>query len=462
MSSALARMAKKKTPTTTPAKTTKSKAKKTTTKKSSPKKLNSNGKVTNTTGVTPEGRDAFLDHITSKLQVQVLDEEDLSGPVARIPFTSPMMTWATTGGVKLGQTVRWFGEEGSGKSITNLGLIHSAQHFPEVLEQQFERRIKILEMRPQSTSLARVKLKKDYKKLAARHPEPLSVLLIDAEGRFEAQLAQEMGITVSKDTCYPVFENIIETVIEMTKEAFKQRAYDIVILDSAAACDSVEKMGKEPGEYDRAANARAWSSRFNRITRASRLYGGTFVVVDQVRTQGGGGGGMGGGALQKQTIPPNIRILKHQSSLSAEYDMGKKLYIDKHGHLTDDYEKASDDFPHLGTKGKEPHGLEMRCKIIKNSTGRPYRSARTRFKFPAVNKHNELVQETGFDEPFELFESALEFGMLEQSGSYYYRLDEKGKRTKHKAMQGDANVHVKIAEDEEWAEAIRLKLVSMT
>ena len=38
---------------------------------------------------------------------------------------------------------------------------------------------------------------------------------------------------------------------------------------------------------------------------------------------------------------------------------GKYLYLDKHGVLTDDYKKASNDIVSLGTDGKEPHGIEM-------------------------------------------------------------------------------------------------------
>lgn len=419
-------------------------------------------------GITPEARTQFLDYLVNKLEVQTLDEEELVGPQARVPFISPMTTWATTGGVKLKQTCRWYGIEGSGKSLTNLGLIHEAQRFPEVLYEMYERNSKLLEMR-QGTKIARLKLKRDYAILSDRHPDPLSVLLIDAEGRFEPELAMQMGIKIGKDSCYPIFENIIEVVCEIAKEAFKQRAYDIVILDSAAACDSIEKAGKEPGEYDRGANARAWSARFNRVTRAARLNSGTFMIVDQVRTAGveGGRPSLGGGAMGNQgpkVIPPNIRIIKHQASLAIEFDQGKKLYLDSKANLTDDYEKASDDYPHLGTKGKEPHGLEMRCKVMKNSTGRPYRNARMRFKFPAVNRDGELIQETGFDIPFELFESALEYGMItktSQKSSHYQRLDY-DKKPVGKTMHGASQVHAAIAEDEEWADEIRLRLMAMT
>jgi RecA/RadA recombinase len=420
-------------------------------------------------GVTPDAREQFLDMLVNKLEVQTMDEEELTGPQARIPFLSPMLTWATTGGVKIGQVCRWYGTEGSGKSLTNLGLLYMAQRFPEVLFNQYERKMKVLEQR-QGMKMVRMKAKRDYAIMSARHPEPLSALIIDAEGRFEPELARQLGVKVSKDTCYPVFENIIEVVCDIAKGAFKDKAYDIVILDSAAACESIEKAGLESGAYERGADPRAWA-RIKGVTRAARRVNGTFIIVDQVRTQGIGGGGLGSGAMHRGPSlgPPNVRVIKHQASLAVEFNEGKKLYLDSNRQLTDEYEKASNDFPHLGAKGNEPHGLEMRCKVVKNSTGRPYRSARMRFHFEAADRHGEVVQGTGFDEPFELFETALEFGMLDNpgNGAHYYRLDEDGNRfpknqTKGKAMHGLAKVRAAILDDEEWAESIRQRLVAMT
>jgi RecA/RadA recombinase len=404
--------------------------------------------------VSPEERARVLNHLINEIEVEAPDDDELRGPSIRIPFLSPMLTWATTGGVKIGQTCRWWGPEGSGKSLTNLGLIYCAQHFPEIIETNYERRIKILE-RKRSSKLAAVKLRKDLKYVQARYPEPLTTLVIDAEGRFEPELARQLGITVSQDTCYPIFENIIEKVVEAIQVGME--AYDIVILDSASACESIETATKDMGEYERGADPRAWR-RLKRVGRTMRKLNRTFIIVDQVRTQLGTMGMRG----QAMVTPPNVRIIKHMSSLSVEFTQGSKLYLDAKGLLTDDYDKASNDYPHLGTDGKEPHGLEMRCKVMKNSTGRPYRNARMRFKFRTPNRDGEIVQETGFDEPFELLESALEFNMVEKKGSHFYRLDQKGRRTKHKSMHGEAQARARIEEDEALAEEIRQRLVMMT
>jgi hypothetical protein len=48
----------------------------------------------------------------------------------RIPFLNPTLTRATSRGVPIGHICRWWGEEGSGKSLTDLGIIYVAQNYP--------------------------------------------------------------------------------------------------------------------------------------------------------------------------------------------------------------------------------------------------------------------------------------------------------------------------------------------
>lgn len=396
--------------------------------------------------------------MVNKLEGQILDPTEQQ-TIGRIPFVSPMLTWATTGGVKIGQLGRWYGIEGSGKSLTNWGLIKAAMNYPEVISDQYERQIKILESRG-GKALAIKKRKQDMKKLVDKFPDGMTVALFDAEGRASLDLAESMGIR-TKDIEIS-YEDIIEHVCDGMAAAMEWA--NLVILDSATVCESVQDAGLDPGEYSQASGPRAWS-RLKRVQRAMKKNPGenTLIIVDQVRAQ------LGQKMFKGQApppAPPGVRIFRHNASLAINFATGPKLYLDKNADLTDDYDKASNDYPALGTDGKEPHGLELRCKIDKNSNGRPFRNARMRFRFDVPNRDGEIVQRAGFDEAFELVESAIEFNMLEKSGSFYYRLDENGKRVKGKtagkAMHGEAQVRSKIEEDEEWAEQIRQRLVAMT
>jgi hypothetical protein len=153
--------------------------------------------------------------------------------------------------------------------------------------------------------------------------------------------------------------------------------------------------------------------------------------------------------------------LRHNASLAIEYDTGKKLYLDKDGLLTDDYDRASNNIKTIGTDGKQVAGLEMRCKIQKNSTGTPFRNAKMRFKFDVMNyKTGELVQHVGWDNPFELLEIAIDLGLMETGGGgWHYMLNEKGQRAgKQYQWRGAPLAREALSENKELKDRILSKL----
>src|SRR5574339_565568 len=101
----------------------------------------------------------------------------IDGPL-RIPFKSPLLTYATTGGMAIGHIGRWYGPEGSGKSLTNWGLIHSANHYPEVMTEIYEREIRFWQRR---NKFKAGKIKKRLKQAVETFPNGMSVCLFDTE-----------------------------------------------------------------------------------------------------------------------------------------------------------------------------------------------------------------------------------------------------------------------------------------
>lgn len=388
-------------------------------------------------------RAAFIEMVQSKKEweTKVFTGNSFlgEGPV-RIPFAKGqrMLTWATGGGVPMGHFGRWYGEEGSGKSLTNLGLIYSAQNFTEISSVDYEREIKFYEAR--GNKIMAAKLKQRLKSIIQRFPDNLSVCLYDTEQRFEFKFAEQLGIrTKNKDELILMDENIIENIIEQMKDAVS--AYHVVIVDSVSNAESFAEAMLEPGQYERGTAAAAWK-RLRQVRRKLDRSENVILFVDQVRSQLGQTQ-FKGGKQETMVAPPNIRFLKHNVSLALAYSQGKKLYLDSNGLLTDDYKKASDDFAALGSQGKEVAGLEMRCKVEKNSTGKPFRNAAMRFRFPVRDvRTGELVQEIGFDSPYELLMVAEHFHIIESSGGgRFYLLDDKFKRVKIGKSKKDVGWH---------------------
>lgn len=417
--------------------------------------------------VDPEKRQEFLGWLATEYGEDIVVTE-LAKHQDRIPFESPMLTWATCGGVPIGHMCRWYGPEGSGKSLTNWGLISAAQRYPEIITELFEADIHWLEKR--GNKFASLKRKKDMERLVARFPDGMSAIIFDTEQRANLELAAQVGVNVKRDVLEIIDEQIIEYIIDQMKAAIE--AYHIVIVDSASNAESIQEDEQEPGDYRVGSAARMWT-RLKQVRKRFDRAENTMIIVDQMRTN-----------IQMSTLgkaarnagpptaPPNIRFLRHNSSLSIEFDVGTKLYLDKNDNLTDDYEKASSDYKALGTNGKEPHGLEMRCKVQKNSTGRPYRNSRMRFRFPVADiRTGELKQEIGFDREFELLEIAVHFEIIESGGGgMYYLLDEDFERladkTKDKKVlanvrwKGESAARLALAEDDELRDRIMQRLMA--
>jgi RecA/RadA recombinase len=410
-------------------------------------------------------RQAFIDwvHANKEWETKVFtgNTDNIGDGPDRIPFLNPTLNRATSRGIPVGHIVREYGEEGSGKSLTNLGLIYVAQNYPEVMTTELEREIRFWQKR---NKLQAVRLKSRLKRVLAKFPDGMGVCVYDTEQRFTFDLAERMGVDIRDDTKLIVMdENIIENIAYQMEEAVA--AYHIVIVDSVSNAESFAEANLKPGEYERGTAAAAWK-RLRHVRRRLDRTENTIILVDQVRAALGKTVYKAGKQEQAPPQPPQIRFLKHNASVAIAYSQGKKLYMRDDGTLTDKYDQASTDFKALGSDGKEVAGLEMRCKVEKNSTGAPFRNGNMRFKFPVYDvRSGELIQDVGFDLSHELLISAEHYHIIESGGGgMFYPLDEdfkripKGRGKGHLGWKGEPLARAAIEADSEMQERILSRL----
>lgn len=404
--------------------------------------------------VDTASRDEFL----ARMQKEFGEESVIRGvelaalPPLKVPFISPMLTWATTGGVPWGHVCRWYGPEHSGKSLTNWGLLWCAQHYHEVLEQQYEYQSNALQA---SGNKIKAKVKRgELKKLLELYPEKLTAMVYDTEGRADMHFMQALGL----DPAYIELSSmtIVENICAGIHDGWG--SFHIQIVDSASAAQSMQEAGISPGEYTQGSGPQAWTKWLKQALKGRDRRENCLIIVDQLRSQLGTAR-KGKGQQGEQATPPGIRALRHAASVAIEYQTAKRLYRDKNGNLTDDWEKADTNIRSLGTDGKEPHGVEMSCKVIKNSTGRPWRNAKMRFAFPVMDhRTGEVRFPIGFDEPWELLEIAVYFDIIEKGGGgMHYVLDEDFEQTGEK-YKGESPMRNALAEDDELRERILLRM----
>lgn len=416
--------------------------------------------------VSAAGREAFVDWIVASKDWETKvyrGEHAMTYGVDRIPLPNPMLTRAMQGGVPIGHIVRDYGEEGSGKSLKNLGLIYNAHNYPEIITETLEREIYYWEAKKLRLKAMMVKSKLEY--LLNKFPDGMSVLIYDTEQRFTWDLAERLGInTRNKDNLVVLEENIIENIAFQMEEAVA--SFHIIIIDSVSNAESFAEANLKPGEYERGTAAAAWK-RLRRVRSKLDRTENTIILVDQVRAGLGKQVFKGGKMEQAPPEPPQIRFLKHNASVAVRFSQGKKLYMMDDGNLTDDYKKGSDDFKALGSDGKEVAGLEMRCKVEKNSVGAPFRNASMRFCFPVMDvRTGELIQDVGFDLPYELLMSAEHYHIVESGGGgMFYPLTPdferipKGKGKGHIGWKGEPLARQMVAEDDEIRERVLERLM---
>ena len=399
--------------------------------------------------VNPDKRREYLEWVVNRgAGSRIYDPTD--GPI-RVPFVSPLLTWAATGGMPVGHIGRWYGPEGSGKSLVNWGLSYCAQNYPAVMNEYYELEIRFWEAR--KMRLKAVACKRKLKSVLKRFPDGMAVLLFDTEQRADPDFAAKLGVNTHKDRLLIIEENIIEEIIEEMIAALD--AYHLIIIDSASNAQSYAEANLDPGEYERGTAAAAWK-RLRKVRKRLDRDENTIIIVDQVRSQGLGGAAKYHGP---EVAPPNIRFLRHNASIAIAFSPGKRLYLNDQKQLIDDYKKASNDFMALGSDGKEVAGVEMRCKIDKNSTGKPFRNAIGRFAFEVLDaRTGEIVQDMGFDQGFELLTIAEHFHIIESAGGgMFYALDEQFKRTTQK-WKGEWRAIAGIIDDEELTFRIMSRL----
>lgn len=373
-------------------------------------------------------------------------EEMTEGPMA-IPVLSPTLTWSLSGGVRIGHWCRWYGPEGSGKSLTNWGLAYVAQNYPAIMTEIYEREIYFWES--QNKKLATLKLKKRLKDVLRRFPNGMNVMLFDSEQRADETFIARIGVAIHPDKFLIVDQNVIEEIIKEIKGSCD--AYNVFLIDSVSNCQSYAEANLDPGDYERGTAAAAWKRLRQVRHKQWDRRENTLIFVDQMRMQLG--------AQRVRAAPSQIRFIKHNISLDVEFDRGIKLYLDDSLQLTDNKDKASNDFKSMGIDTKQVAGLEMRSVVQKNSTGKPFRNGVMRFKFDMTRPATgELVQEVGFDKGYELLKIAEYYHVIEAGGGgMLYLLDRKFKRTKHK-WKGEFRAIEALASNNDLSEELLTRI----
>lgn len=321
--------------------------------------------------------------------------------VQRIPFTSPMLNFATAGGLPLGRISRFYGGFSSGKSLTCWDVIANAQ------------------------------------KLG------MTCVYYNIEKQFEPTFTANTGVDISK---LVVMEG---TTIEGvgTKLEHMLGSAHLHVLDSCSSAVSIEELNAKVEDWTMGLNARVWGKVLRRTMERLDQDENAVLLVDQIRDVFGGRG--------DAVAPPGGRFIEHTSSLTLYFKKAGWLFRDSAtGRVGYDDEVTSDG--KTLSEATEPEGIEITARVEKNRVGRPFRSARMRYDFGRDAGLPTAVQ-SGLDVIWEIDKAGKHFGITKAGGGSYKRRDDKPLPDGSNSKRGRASWLAFLESDE--AEPLRREIL---
>lgn len=193
----------------------------------------------------------------------------------KIPFSSPLMNWATYGGIPRNKITEFFGDPGSGKSTTSVDICKTAS---QVFLKEHEAEIQRL----------RAVVAKGNKGAAAELDDlidrgPKKILYIDLEHSFDGAWAKTLGIEESAIDIMQPPDIVAEEVLQTVQEVIETGEIGLLVLDSIPSLVPRAELEKKYGERTVAALAGLLTVFCRKVVSLLTRYETTMIFINQVR-----------------------------------------------------------------------------------------------------------------------------------------------------------------------------------
>ena len=328
----------------------------------------------------------------SKLDILIKDfnkqyKEDIAArgiariQTERIPFSSPRANYMLYGGIPRGRIVEFAGEENSGKTTTALDIIANAQ---KLFYKEWEDEIAELQTldKPKKEEQARLQY------LQSRGPK--QVVYADCENTLDEDWAAKLGVEVDSLIVLKPMSQTAEQIFEMLLQTIETDEVGIVVIDSLGVMLSAQAYEKTMEEKTYGGIAAALTLFSKKAELLCAKYNCTLIGINQMREDMNSQyGGM---------ITTGGKGWKHNCSLRLMFQKG--TYIDERGN-------------ELKRSAESPAGNLVMISIAKTKICKPDR--RTGFY--------TLRYDTGVDVIADTVETALKYGIIQQSGAWFNFID---------------------------------------
>lgn len=299
----------------------------------------------------------------------------------RIPFSSPRANYMLYGGIPRGRLVEFAGEENGGKTTTALDVAANAQ---KLFVEEWQHEIDELNAldKPKKEQAARLEY---LKQRGAKQ-----VIYADCENTLDEDWAMLIGVDVESMVVLKPMSQTAEQIFEMILKMIETDECGLVVLDSLGVMLSAAAYEKSMEEKTYGGIAAALTLFSKKAELLCAKYNCTLIGINQMRedlnSQFGGLTTTGG------------KGWKHNCSVRLMFQKG--AYID---------EKNNE----LRRSAESPAGNLVMISIAKTKICKPDR--RSGFY--------TLKYEAGVDVIADTVETAIKYGLVMQSGSWFNLVD---------------------------------------
>ena len=308
----------------------------------------------------------------------------MDGPKAhrgkKLPFSSPLLNWATYGGIPRDKITEFCGAPGGGKSTTSIDICKNSL---EIFKQEWQDRC--IELRENGTS------KEDRLELADLEEQgPKRVLYIDLEHSFDMDWAETLGIIDSDIEIMQPPDVPAEEILQMIQEMVESNEVGLIILDSIPSLVPRAELEKKFGERTVASLAGLMTVFCRKIVPLLTRYHTTLLMVNQIRDN-----------MENPYViqTPGGQAIKFYSSLRMLFNLGNPIDI------------VGNELPQ---KTEDPAGYLIKVRLLKQKSAPNDRK----------NASYYLLSQSGIKPEMDYAQLAIKkYNLIKKSGAWFSFVD---------------------------------------
>lgn len=194
---------------------------------------------------------------------------------SKIPFSSPLMNWATYGGIPRNKITEFHGEPGGGKTSTAVDVCKNAV---DIFKDEYETEVADI----------RDKVSKGKKELAGPLEDlidrgPKKVFYLDLEHAFDKKWSHTLGLEGSDIEIMQPPNIPAEEILQTLQEIIETGEVGMVVLDSLPSLVPKAELEKKYGERTVASLAGLLNVFMRKIVPILTRYECTFLMINQKR-----------------------------------------------------------------------------------------------------------------------------------------------------------------------------------